>query len=195
MRDIIFFRQKWWGSFTQLETGIIRQAMFLQDGVLFKRPVYMFNIMMVISNIYDYNYRITEKEYMKGTSSKSEWERNLKKIYRSMLRNLYSYKREIGNYDLENTDYPEEGTLNKENPLSNKKRYNEGSFKTPFLDLLFNGNKYGNCFMRKKRKEDCPLYLILLGFFEWIVDNDMIDTDNLIRSGCDTSENVWWKNL
>ena len=188
------FQQKWYAVFgdvdlrkmimenvcfdsvsTKLEREVIRKAMYLQDGMLFKNKVHMFNIHLVCSNIYDYHYYLSDTHNLKGMgmSCKSEWERNIKRVYASVLRNVEHYI-DFG-FITYNNDFNDDKKQNKDDPNSNKKKYNNGNIKLPFLDLLFNGNKYGSCLMRKKRKEDCPLYLILIGFFNWLYENRKID--------------------
>tara|TARA_R100000951_G_scaffold115921_1_gene125705 strand:+ start:8370 stop:9410 length:1041 start_codon:yes stop_codon:yes gene_type:complete len=188
------FHQKWYAVFgdtdlrkmimenvcldrysTRLETEVIRKAMYLQDGRLFTNKVHMFNIHLVCSNIYDYHYYLSDTHNLKaiGRCCKGEWEQNIKRVFASVLRNVEHYI-DFGFIDY-NNDFNDDKKQNKDDPNSNKKKYNNGNIKLPFLDLLFNGNKYGSCLMRKKRKEDCPLYLILIGFFNWLYETRKID--------------------
>ncbi len=175
LRKMIMYKFQLEYNFIRLEKEVIRKAMYLQDGMLFKNRVHMFNIHLVCSNIYDYHYYLSDTYNLRGMSKscKSEWERNIKRVYTSLLHNVDNYV--YFDFDYENMDYNDDTSYNKDDPNSNKKKYNNGNIKLPFLDLLFNGNKYGSCLMRKKRKEDCPLYLILIGFFDWLYKNRKID--------------------
>ena len=179
----------------RLEREVIRKAMYLQDGMLFLKKVHMFNIHLVCSNIYDYHYHITERNvYIKygEKCGKSIWERNCKRVYQSVIHNTLQYIPQLA-LDYYNIDYNDDTKMNKDDPNSNKKRYNNGDIKLPFLDLLFNGNKYGSCLMRKKRREDCPLYLILKGFFDWLYSIRVIDDvveDEVVGF---SNKKEWWE--
>ena len=196
LRDNINSNYKLEYNFKRLEREVIRKAMYLQDGMLFKSRIHIFNIHLICSNIYDYHYHISDNENCgKSNSCKSVWERNIKRIYQSVLHNISNYEDYQFNYD--SMDFNDEQKQNKDNPNSNKKKYNNGNIKLPFLDLLFNGNKYGTCLMRKKRKEDCPLYLILIGFFDWLIYNgkldDVVKNDNGYNNNKINNTRQWWE--